>query len=281
VTNETFSMSQALAATQMALAREQRLSVLGGVVAAAAHELGTPLATIKLASTELIDELDDRPQLQEDARLVRDQADRCSEILRAMGPRGKEDALVRQAPFSSVIEEAAAPHAERGIRIVLRVEGGTVDEGPEVQPLVPRRPEIIAGLRNLIQNAVDFARTTVWIDLDWNSTQLRVVVGDDGPGYPSDLIGRLGDPFVRGRPMTPVERPGYVGMGLGLFIAKTLLEGSGARLHFSNGLAPDGAPVEFARPSGAVVTVSWPRTAFAEEAAVGRGALGENVPVQG
>ena len=96
VTGETFSMSQALAATQMALAREQQLSALGGVVAAAAHELGTPLATIKLVSTELVDELADRPHLQEDAALVRAQADRCTEILRAMGPRGKEDILVRQ-----------------------------------------------------------------------------------------------------------------------------------------------------------------------------------------
>ena len=89
VTGETFSMSQALAATQMALAREQQLSALGGVVAAAAHELGTPLATIKLAATELVEELADRPHLQEDAQLVRAQADRCTGILRAMGPRGK------------------------------------------------------------------------------------------------------------------------------------------------------------------------------------------------
>ena len=98
VTEETFSMSQALAATQMALAREQQLSALGGVVAAAAHELGTPLATIKLAATELVEELADRPDLQEDALLVRAQADRCTDILRAMGPRGKQDMLVRIAP---------------------------------------------------------------------------------------------------------------------------------------------------------------------------------------
>ena len=109
VTDETFSMSQALAATQMALVREQQLSALGGVVAAAAHELGTPLATIKLVSTELVDELADHPELQEDARLVRAQADRCAEILRAMGPRASDDTLVRYAPFASVVGEAARP----------------------------------------------------------------------------------------------------------------------------------------------------------------------------
>jgi two-component system sensor histidine kinase RegB len=269
----------------MALAREQQLSALGGVVAAAAHELGTPLATIKLVSTELVDELADRPHLQEDAALVRAQADRCTEILRAMGPRGKEDILVRQAPFSSVVEEAAAPHADRGIRIITRIEGALVEDGPEVQPPMARRPEIIQGLRNLVQNAVDFAVTTVWIDLDWTDTELRAVIGDDGPGYPPDLIGRIGDPFVRRRPVLGNERPGYEGMGLGLFIAKTLLERSGARLHFGNGDAPaaDAAavPAEFARPTGAIVTLVWPRARVSDEEGAARAPLGANAPVPG
>ncbi len=170
VSGETFSMSQALAATQVALTREQQLAALGGVVAAAAHELGTPLATIKLAATELVEELADQPQLQEDALLVRAQAERCSRILRTMGSRGSEDAVVRFAPFSSVVEEAALPHAHRGIRIIIRVEGARVEDGPELQPELARQPEIIQGLRNLIQNAVDFAASTVWIDLEWTDT---------------------------------------------------------------------------------------------------------------
>lgn len=271
VTDETFSMSRALAATQMALAREQQLSALGGVVAAAAHELGTPLATIKLVSTELVEELAGHPELQEDARLVRAQADRCSEILRAMGPRASDDTLVRYAPFASVVEEAAAPHAERGIRVIVRVGGAPLDEvRGEPQPLVSRSPEIIQGLRNLVQNAVDFARTTVWIDLDWTPAEVRAAIGDDGPGYPQDLIGRIGDPFVRGRGAAPDERPGYEGMGLGLFIAKTLLERSGAALHFDNGMEePLRAPPDFARPTGAIVTVVWPRPRVAPERDVG------------
>ena len=270
VTDETFAMSRALAATQMALAREQQLSALGGVVAAAAHELGTPLATIKLVSTELVEELAGRPDLQEDARLVRAQADRCAEILRAMGPRESDDTLVRYAPFASVVEEAAAPHAERGIRVVVRVEGAPVDapvgavDAP--QPLVSRSPEIVQGLRNLVQNAVDFARTTVWIDLDWTAGEVRAVIGDDGPGYPADLIGRIGDPFVRGRGAPPDVRPAYEGMGLGLFIAKTLLERSGATLAFSNGAEESAeAPPGPARPTGAIVTVAWPRARVTPE----------------
>lgn len=251
VAQETFAMSQALAATQMALAREQQLSALGGVVAAAAHELGTPLATIKVAATELVEELAGQPVLQEDALLVRAQAARCTEILRAMGPQGKQDSIVRYAPFTSVVEEAVGPHAGRGIAVVTRAGGPAPS-----QPAMARSPEIIQGLRNLVQNAVDFAASTVWIDIDWNEAELSLRIGDDGPGYPPELIGRIGDPFVRRRPPAP-ERPGYAGMGLGLFIAKTLLERSGARLVFGN--AGTGESYAPDRPSGAVVVVRWPR----------------------
>jgi two-component system, sensor histidine kinase RegB len=268
VTGETFSMSQALAATQLALAREQQITALGGVVAAAAHELGTPLATIKLVASELADELADRPEQREDARLIGTQADRCRDILRAMGSGAKEDASVRVAPLSRLVEEAAAPHAERGIRIITRVEGGLVEEGPRRQPELHRLPEIVQGLRNLVQNAVDFARSHVWIDLDWNATEIRVAIGDDGPGFPPELIGRVGEPFLRGRAQIGTqintERPGYDGMGLGLFIAKTLLERTGARLSIANGSADPAetrlaGPPEFSRPPGAVITVVWPR----------------------
>jgi two-component system sensor histidine kinase RegB len=267
VTEETFLMSQALSATQMALGREQQISALGGVVAAAAHELGTPLATIKLVSTELAEELENaqavQSDLREDALLIRDQADRCRDILRAMGPRGKDDTHVHHAPVSSVVEEAAAPHASRGIRIITRVDGALIEDDPQSQPDIARRPEIIQGLRNLIQNAVDFARSTVWIDLSWSGGTLRVVVGDDGPGYPSDLLGRIGDPFVRRRSAGNAHRPGYEGMGLGLFIAKTLLERTGAEISFGNGsdsprTARLAGPVEYSRPPGAVAAAVWP-----------------------
>jgi two-component system sensor histidine kinase RegB len=167
-----------------------------------------------------------------------------------MGPQGTEDTLVRFAPFSSVVEEAAAPHARRGIEIVTRIEGPA-----RSQPSMARSPEIVQGLRNLVQNAVDFAATTVWIDLDWDASELRLRIGDDGPGYPPELLGRIGDPFVRKR-QSLRERPGYTGMGLGLFIAKTLLERSGARIAFANA---DPASPDPARPSGAIVTVVWPR----------------------
>ena len=197
VTSEVHAMSDALAATQMALAREQKLTDLGGVVAAAAHELGTPLATIKLASGELIEELEDRPELLEDVTLIRDQADRCRDILRSMGQAGKDDLHMRQAPIAAVIREAAEPHAHRGKELHFDVGGGKGDLSD--QPIIDRRPEIIHGLRNLVQNAVDFAHSHVWIDILWNDDYLTVRIIDDGPGFSASVINRLGDPFVRRR----------------------------------------------------------------------------------
>ena len=242
VSSEMRSMSDALAATQMALSSEQKLTDLGGVIAAAAHELGTPLATIKLASSELIEELDDHPDLQEDARLIREQTDRCRDILRDMGRAGKDDLHLRQAPLSTVVHEAAEPHMQRGKAIHF-------DEGPEggaspQQPSVLRMPEIIHGLRNLIQNAVDFARADVWVETRWNEDRITIRIIDDGHGYPTHLIGRIGDPFVRRRrgESDRQQRPGYEGMGLGLFIAKTLLQRSGARIAFANARDPAQAP---------------------------------------
>ncbi|MDZ7710174.1 MAG: ActS/PrrB/RegB family redox-sensitive histidine kinase [Roseovarius sp.] len=270
VVQEMRTMSDALQATQMALAREQKLTDLGGVVAAAAHELGTPLATIKLTSAELADDLDDRPDLREDALLIRDQADRCRDILRSMGRAGKDDLHLRRAPLTALVEEAAEPHVDRGKRI--RFRHGADGTDPATQPTVLRRPEIIHGLRNLIQNAVDFADQTVTVESRWSDARITLRIMDDGPGFAPDMIGRLGEPFMRRRGAAPdPRRPGYEGMGLGLFIAKTLLERSGADLTFTNGTDP----------AGALVEISWPRAAMAvadDDSAAG---LGENRPISG
>lgn len=256
VTAQTAAMADALAATQLALDRAQRLSDLDGVVAAAAHEMGTPLATIKLVSGEMAEELEGRPELAhllEDARLLRAQADRCRDILRAMGQAGTRDPYLDRAPLEAVVREAAGPHLDRGKLVeIVPAEGR--------QPEVPRRPEIVHGLRNLVQNAVDFALSHVEVRLDWTADRLSVRIHDDGPGFAPAVLERIGDPFMRGRgprpsgaaPQDAPTRPGYEGMGLGLFIAKTLLERTGARLTFAND-----------REGGAVTVVAWPREALA------------------
>ncbi|MGA0539594.1 sensor histidine kinase RegB [Neotabrizicola sp. VNH66] len=256
VATETRAMSDALLATQMALAREQKLTDLGGVVAAAAHELGTPLATIKLVSAELMSELEDQPELLEDARLIRDQADRCRDILRGMGRAGKDDLHMQQAPLGTLLHEAAEPHLSRGKEVIFTLTPGPGAE--EKQPVVLRRPEIVHGLRNLVQNAVDFAQARVWVDAEWTRTGVTVRIVDDGEGYPASVIGRIGDPFVRARRGDQDRRPEYEGMGLGLFIAKTLLERTGATLTFANAADPFLAPDERPERRGAVVQAIWP-----------------------
>lgn len=255
---EMQATEQALFATQLALAREQRLCDLGGVVAAAAHELGTPLATIKLTSAELADDLSealpDRPELAEDAALIRAEADRCSTILRGMGRIGKDDLHLRQAPLSAVLREAAEPHLDRGATLHFDDDGiGTV--------VVMRFPELIHGLRNLIQNAVDFARGNVWVETRAEGEMVRLRIIDDGPGFPQPVLARIGDPFLGQRRAAP-DRPGYEGMGLGLFIAKTLLERTGARLRFGNA-DPFLTEAEKDGQSGAVVELVWPRARLA------------------
>ncbi len=259
ISAEVRSMSEALSATHMALAREQKLTDLGGVVAAAAHEMGTPLATIKLTSSELIEELDDRPDLREDAALIREQADRCRDILRDMGRAGKDDLHLRQAPLSTVIHESAEPHINRGKQV--HFEEGPGQGGDVQQPSILRKPEIIHGLRNLIQNAVDFARSTVWVEAEWTQDWIVINIMDDGRGFPPQMIGRIGDPFMRRRRAETDQkaRPEYEGMGLGLFIAKTLLERSGAELKFANGSDPYQSLTDTPDRKGAIVKVAWPR----------------------
>jgi len=280
VSSEVQSMSEALSATHMALAREQKLTDLGGVVAAAAHELGTPLATIKLARSELLEELDDRPDLKEDAALIREQANRCRDILRDMGRAGKDDLHLRQAPLSTVIYEAAEPHIHRGKMV--HFDEGPVGDADVQQPSILRKPEIIHGLRNLIQNAVDFAQANVWVDAEWTPDRITIRIMDDGRGYPPHMIGRIGDPFMRRR-RTETDRsarPEYEGMGLGLFIAKTLLERSGADLKFANGADPYQNLTHNPGRSGAIVQVIWPRSRIDAQTGDSPVPSGANQPFQ-
>ncbi|MDN5787028.1 ATP-binding protein, partial [Pseudorhodobacter sp.] len=199
------------------------------------------------------------------------------DILRSMGRAGKSDLHLQRAPLGAVLREAAEPHLGRGKEVIfdLREARGA----DSAQPVILRKPEVIHGLRNLIQNAVDFAKTTVWVDAEWDEDQLLLRVVDDGDGYPTHILGRIGDPFVsrRGgiRPSHP--RPGYEGMGLGLFIAKTLLERSGAELSFANGTDPFLTSAERPARCGAIVEVIWRK---ADIVVSDQGSLGANTPIE-
>jgi two-component system sensor histidine kinase RegB len=249
---ELRSMSLALAATQMALAREQKLTDLGAVVAAAAHELGTPLATIKLVSRELARAVEGRPDLAElhdDIRLITEQTDRCRDILHSMGRVGKDDLQLRTAPLGEVLREAAEPHLRRGKTLGFEIRPGP--GGAARHPVIARTPEVIHGLRNLIQNAVDFARSEVVVEGQWTDETLEVIIRDDGAGFPPSVLSRIGEPFLRAGGASAQPDGPDDGMGLGLFIAKTLLERTGAQLSFANGETSAGL-------RGAMVQVLWP-----------------------
>lgn len=280
VTSEIDSMSEALLATQMALSREQKLTDLGGVIAAAAHELGTPLATIKLVSSELIDDLKNMPQQKEDAELIREQTNRCRDILHSMGQAGKDDLHMRYAPISAVIEEAALPHMDRGKPVTISTLPS--ENTSATQPEMRRQPEIIHGLRNLIQNAVDFADSHIWVDIIWTDSQIIIKIIDDGAGFPPHLIKRIGDPFVGSRKNVPKQqnRPGYKGMGLGLFIAKTLLERSGGELSIANGCDPFLTGQERPMRCGAIVQVVWSRENISRSKSQAQQKIGKNKPIK-
>jgi two-component system sensor histidine kinase RegB len=256
LSKEAQQMSEALAATELVLAREQKLHALDGLAAAAAHELGTPLSTITLVAKELERELPPGSPLADDAALLKSQADRCREILRKLTRRPSEpDPLHARLSVSELIEEAVGPH--RGFGVDIETSSGAIpgiSGKPAQEPVLARLPGIVFGLGNLIENAVEFAETRVAVCARWNGELIDVSVTDDGPGFSASVIGRLGDPFVTGRPFAERDPDARSGLGLGFFIAKTLLERSGAQVEFAN-RSDD--------RSGAVVRVVWLRASVA------------------
>ena len=163
---------------------------------------------------------------------------------------------MHQTLLAEIIREAAEPHSQRGVTIETKISDG--HKGGIDGPYIIRRPEIIYGLRNMIQNAVDFATSKVWVESSWTKESIKITISDDGYGYPPNLLGRLGDPFL-GAKIGKENRQGYEGMGLGLFIAKTLLERTGANISFSNGHRNQTSSHSQSEASGAIVEIYWPR----------------------
>jgi len=247
VAEEGRLMADALTATELVLAREQHLTQLDGLAAAAAHELGTPLSTIAVVAKELEHALGpDSPHIA-DVRLLREQAQRCREILGKLSALPSEWAPFERVKLSALIEEVLAPHRNFGVAIDLVLPQDRADE-----PLVARSPAVLYGLGNLVENAVDFAQERVEIAVRWSEQDVAVTISDDGPGLPPEIMRRIGEPYVtsRRRPAGDAEESG---LGLGFFIAKTLLERSGASLAFLNRQSP---------AQGAVVHVRWARGDF-------------------
>src|SRR3954452_3228150 len=242
ITEESRQIAEALAATELVLAREQHLSQLDGLAAAAAHELGTPLSTIAVVAKELQHALGPNSPHAADVKLLREQAQRCREILGKLSALPSGWAPFEHMKLSALIDEVAAPHGNFGIAIEIVLPPDRSGE-----PVVPRSPAILYGLGNLTENAVDFAVTHVEIAVRWTEQDVAVTISDDGPGFPPEILSRIGEPYVTSRRRAAGESE-ESGLGLGFFIAKTLLERSGASLAFLNRQAPE---------QGAVVRVRW------------------------
>lgn len=247
----------ALTATELALSRQQQLTALDGLAAAAAHELGTPLATINLAAKEIRRDISEG-ELADDIDLILEQVARCRAILgklRNLQP-GQAD-IFESASVTDIIAELAKPHENSSAGVGKEISYIRVTQDiPE--PIIPRNVALLYGIGNLIENAVQFAEKKVTISASWDEKRLLITITDDGPGFPPDLLSRIGEPYLttkgqdRGRDPRNPDAAG--GLGLGVFIAKTLLERTGARLRFFN-----------ARSNGhACIEISWPHNALIE-----------------
>jgi two-component system sensor histidine kinase RegB len=247
VAEEARQLSDALAATELVLTREQHLTQLDGLAAAAAHELGTPLSTIFLISRELEKTAHDS-QIAGDLKTLREQAQRCRDILAKITQLSSTGAPFDLMPISTLIEEAVAPHRDFGVAIKVRI---AISATPE--PVGTRNPAILYGVGNILENAVDFARAAVEVNAWWNKETVEIVISDDGPGIAPDLLKRIGEPYLSRRRSAEEPQSEHSGLGLGVFIARTLLERTGAKVSFTNRVFPD---------HGAVVQITWPRSRF-------------------
>lgn len=246
VAEEARRMRDAFAETQLALAREQRVSAVGALAAAAAHQLGSPLATIAVVAKELVRDVPADSPYAEDAALLLSQSERCRTILADLARQrvNESGAPYARLPISALAEAAGEPYRAEGVRVIYTTGGGSGGANG-TEPQVARSPEVMHGLGNLIQNAVEFAQREVVVTTAWDPQEITVEVADDGPGFTQAMLARVGEPYISSRAGEGQH------MGLGIFIARSLLERTGARLTFGN-------LVE----GGAQVMVEWPRTAL-------------------
>ncbi|HPE48189.1 MAG TPA: ActS/PrrB/RegB family redox-sensitive histidine kinase [Hyphomonas sp.] len=249
VSQDEAKLVRALDAASVVMAREQKISAIGAMSAMTTHELGTPLATILLVAKELLADTPQDDPKYEDLKLLADQADRCRGILATIrNAREANDIVHARVPLDALIAEAAAPFRGLGVSVemVARPDNGA-DGRP---PILNRSPEILHAISAFVENAVSFAETRVVVQASWSDKRIMVSVTDDGPGFSPEVLPKLGEPYVSQRSEAHL---GGGDMGLGFFIAKTLIERTGGRIATRNLPPPR---------SGAVVQALWPRAAL-------------------
>ncbi len=237
---ESKKRSEALNKLQEVISKEYELESLGGQAAAAAHSLGTPLATITVVAKELKKEIGNDKEYSKDIDLLVSQTKRCSEILKKISKKQiAEDNFLSTIKFEDLLEEIINSFKETSSK-----EIDLVIDDDKNKIAVQRTPEMIYGLRNFIGNAVKFSKSKVKIFLKSDKKLIEIKINDDGPGIPEDIIKIIGEPYIKSRSK---ELSPNSGLGLGTFLGKTLLERQNAKLLFRrNGDL-----------GGALVIISW------------------------
>ena len=224
---ETKKRSEALNKLQEVISKEYELESLGGQAAAAAHSLGTPLATIAVVAKELKKEIGNDKNFSKDIDLLISQTKRCSDILKKISKKQiKDDIFLSSIKFEDLLEEIINSFKETSSK---KIELFIQDDQNKID--IDRTPEIIYGLRNFIGNANKFSKSKVNIYLKSNDREVTVIIKDDGPGFPDDIFNFLGEPYIKSKSKETVAN---AGLGLGTFLGKTLLEKQGAKLNFKN-----------------------------------------------
>ena len=234
---ETKKRSDALNKLQQILAKEYELESLGGQAAAAAHSLGTPLATITVVAKEMRKEVGDNSKFTKDIDLLISQTKRCSEILKKISQKQIiKDEFLSAMSFENLLEEiikSFKESSEKNIGLNIDKDVNKID--------IKKNPEIVYGLRNFIGNAVKFSYQNILISIISNNINLFVIIEDDGPGFPDDIIKAIGEPYIKSRSKLSKNN---AGLGLGTFLGKTLLERQSAMISFENNSSLKGAKVK-------------------------------------
>jgi len=237
---ETKKRSEALNKLQEVISKEYELESLGGQAAAAAHSLGTPLATISVVAKELKKEIGDNKEFSKDIDLLVSQSKRCSEILKQISKKQiEEDIFLSSIKLEDLLEEIVNSFKETSSK---KIELYVEDDQNKIN--IQRSPEIIYGLRNFIGNAVKFSKSKVKINLKSNEKIIEIKINEDGPGIPEDIINKIGEPYIKSKSK---EVSANSGLGLGTFLGKTLLERQNAKLLFRRN----------SQLGGALVVISW------------------------